>query len=65
MTDRKRILEKVTCDWQSTNNIANLLRIHWGVCLGILGMLCKDGYVEYLEVKRLKSTQYLWRLADG
>ena len=65
MVDRLRVLEKVTDVWQSTSAIAKKLFIHWGVAMGILGILCKDGYVEYMEIERMKTTQYLWRRNYG
>jgi len=61
ITDKLAVLEKVTNEWQPTNTIALKLRIYWGVAMGILGILCRDGYVDCTEIRRNKSVQYMWR----
>jgi len=61
INDKLKVLEKVTEYWQPTSTIAKKLRYHWGVAMGVLGILCRDGYVDCSEIRRNKSVQYLWR----
>jgi hypothetical protein len=64
LSDRRKIYKVVADTFQPTATIAKKLHMNWGVALGLLGLLTKDGYVESMQIMRGKSIQFLWKRTD-